>query len=54
MNGTELINLEKTISERGMAVIITSDGKTSEQVWAAVSKANRILGLMRKTFQIFQ
>jgi ribonuclease P/MRP protein subunit RPP40 len=53
MDGSELINLEKTESERDLGVIISSNGKTSEQVWAAVSKATRILGLMRKTFRFF-
>ena len=53
MDGSELINLEKTESEKDLGVIISSNGKTSEQVWAAVSRATRILGLMRKTFRLF-
>jgi ribonuclease P/MRP protein subunit RPP40 len=53
LEGSELINLEKTESERDLGVIISSNGKTSEQVWAAVSRATRILGLMRKTFRLF-
>jgi ribonuclease P/MRP protein subunit RPP40 len=53
MDGSELINLEKTESERDLGIIISSNGKTSEQVRTAVSKATRILGLMRKTFRFF-
>jgi hypothetical protein len=53
MDGSELINLEKNASKRDLGVIIYSNGKTSEQVWAAVSRATRILGLVRKTFRFF-
>ena len=53
MDGYELIKLEKTEFERDLGVIISSNGKTNEQAWAAVSKATRILGLMRKTFRFF-
>ena len=53
MDGDELICLEKTESERDLGVIISSSGKTSEQLWVAVSRATGILGLMRKTFRLF-
>ena len=53
MDGSEIINLEKTESDRDLGVIISSNGKTSELVWAAVSKATRIIRLMRKTFRFF-
>ena len=39
--------LKETESEKELGVIITSNGKSSEQAAAAVCKANRILGVMR-------
>ena len=45
--------LKVTEREKDLGVIITSNGKPSEQAAAAVSKANRILGVMRKTFRYF-
>ena len=45
--------LKVTEREKDLGVIITSNGKFSEQAAAAVCKANRILGVMRKTFRYF-
>ena len=42
-----------TEKEKDLGVIITSNGKFSEQAEAAVGKANRMLGVMRKTFRYF-
>jgi hypothetical protein len=53
MVGSEQINLVNTESESDLVFIISSNGKTSEQVWDAVSKATSILGLMHITFRFF-
>ena len=45
--------LETTEVEKDLGVMISSDGRNSKQVEAAVSKANRALGRMRKTFKYF-
>ena len=45
--------LESTDVEKDLGVMISSDGRNSKQVEAAVSKANRALGRMRKTFKFF-
>jgi hypothetical protein len=44
---------KKTEIEKGLGVMVSSDGKNSKQVEAAVSKSNRALGRMRKTFEFF-
>ena len=43
-------NLEPTLSERDLGIQMTSDLKFSEQTNIAVSKANRMIGLMKHTF----
>ncbi len=40
--------LEKTEVEKDLGVMVSSDGKNIKQVEAAVSKANRTLGRIRK------
>ena len=45
--------LRTTSAEKDLGIIITKNGKTDQQVLAAVTRANRILGLMRKTFKYF-
>ena len=52
-NGDEQVVLGKTEVEKDLGVIIEKRGKSSKQVQAAVSRANSILGRMRKTFQFF-
>jgi len=45
--------LETTEVEKDLGVMISSDGRNNKQVESAVSKANRALGRMRKTFKYF-
>jgi len=45
--------LESTEGEKDLGFMISSDGRNSKKVEAAVSKANRALGRMRKTFKFF-
>ena len=46
-------DLRSTCEERDLGIIVTNTGKTEKQVLATVTRANRILGLMRKTFKYF-
>ena len=45
--------LEETKVEKDLGVMVSSDGRNSKQVEAAVSKANKALARMRKTFKYF-
>ena len=52
-NGNERVLLGKTEAEKDLGVIIENNGKSSKQIQSAVSRANSVLGRMRKTFQFF-
>ena len=52
-NDKAKVELESTEVEKDLGVMVSSDGRNSRQVEAAVSKANRALGRMRKTFKFF-
>ena len=52
-NGGTKVWLEETEVEKDLGMIVSSDGKNSKQVEAAVAKANSALGRMRKTFKYF-
>ena len=42
--------LDKTISERDKGVIIREDLKLGDHVRSAAAKANRVIGMLKKTF----
>ena len=44
-------DIEKTNLERNLGVIVANDLKWSEHVDRMVGKANRILGMLRRTFE---
>ena len=52
-DGLEVVKLEVTESERDLGIIVSATGKTNQQVLSASSKANSVLGMMRKTFRFF-
>jgi len=49
MNGKYL---EEVIEERDLGVIIQSDFKCSKQFVKAISTANKVLGMIKRTFSI--
>ena len=51
--GNKRVALGKTEAEKDLGFIIENNGKSSKQKQSAVSRANSVLGRMRKTFQFF-
>ena len=52
-NRNERVQLGKTDAEKDLGVLIENNSKSSKQIQSAVSRANSILGRMRKTFKFF-
>ena len=44
-------DIEKTYLERDLGVIVANDLKWNEHVDRTVGKANRILGMLKRTFE---
>ena len=49
-NSENLIAIEKTLSERDLGVQVSSDLKYNDQISKATSKANSMLGQLKRTF----
>ena len=49
-NSEDLISIEKTESERDLGIQVSSDLKYNDQVSKATSKANNMLGQLKRTF----